>query len=105
MFITFFFSPKKKPKKKHTVQELGGGIQGESTDFQAVPGHGLQCVVSGVEQYAVREGEISESLTKHLYSSTEVSLVPGNCKELLGTAYAPKKYQVIIVRVYHIQMH
>ena len=78
------------------AQELGGSIQGECTDFQAVPGHGLQCIVSGVEEYAVREGEISESLTKHLYSSTEVSLVPSNCKELLGTAYVPRKYQVII---------
>ena len=75
-----------------TAQELGGSIQGECTDFQAVPGHGLQCIVSGVEEYAVREGESSETLTRHVNSSTEISLVPNNCQ----ATYVPKKYHVSI---------
>ena len=56
-------------------------------------------MVSGVEKYAVREGESSETLTRHLYSSTEVSLVPSNIQDLLGAAYPQKKYQVSIYSV------
>ena len=80
-----------------STQELGGSLQGECTDFQAVSGRGLHCVVSGVEKYAVREGESSETLTRHLYSSTEVSLVPSNIQDLVGTAHPQKKYQVSIL--------
>ena len=79
------------------TQELGGSLQGECTDFQAVSGRGLHCVVSGVERYAVREGESSETLTRHLYSSTEVSLVPSNIQDLVGTAHSKKKYQVSLL--------
>ena len=35
-----------------SLQELGSMITGECKDFQVVPGHGLKCVVSGVETYA-----------------------------------------------------
>ena len=76
------------------AQELGGSIHGECTNFQAVSGRGLHCVVSGVERYAAQEGESSETLTRHLYSSTEVSLVPSNIQDLVGTAHSKKKYQV-----------
>ena len=76
------------------TQELGGSLQGECTNFQAVAGRGLHCVVSGVERYAVKEGESSETLTRHLYSSTEVSLVPSNIQDLVGTAHLQKKYKV-----------
>ena len=79
-----------------SAQELGGSLQGECTNFQAVSGRGLHCVVSGVERYAAQEGESSETLTRHLYSSTEVTLVPSNIQDLVGTAHSKKKYQVSI---------
>ena len=79
------------------TQELGGSLQGECTNFQAVAGRGLHCVVTGVERYAVKEGESSETLTRHLYSSTEVSLVPSNIQDLVGTAHPQKKYKVSIL--------
>ena len=80
-----------------SAQELGGSLQGECTNFQAVSGRGLHCVVSGVERYAAQEGESSETLTRHLYSSTEVTLIPSNIQDLVGTAHSKKKYQVSIL--------
>ena len=74
------------------MQALGGDITGKCVDFEAVPGHGLKCSVSGVEKYTKPvEWTYKSTLTRFPCVSTSQSFVP----QIENTgASPPRNYQV-----------
>ncbi len=59
------------------LQELGGQIDGNCTDFEVVPGYGLKCTVGGVERYwAGGKETLPKAATRQLCVRSETSLVP-----------------------------
>lgn len=59
-----------------SFQELKEELKGECRDFQAVPGHGLKCAVSGLQEYT-RETEwtYSKVLSREVCVQTDVNLM------------------------------
>ena len=55
-------------------RELGAGLRGECLDFQASPGRGLQCRVTGVGWGEGGEGEGRERVKRYSCVETEASL-------------------------------
>ena len=56
-------------------QELGGErLDGECLDFQASPGHGLQCTVTGVERGEEEGGRKGGRVTRQLCQDTDLTL-------------------------------
>ena len=74
------------------TQEFGEIIHGDCNDFEAVPGHGLKCTISGLEKYSREECHDSNMIIRHAYVTTETSLVAENMEGASPT----KKYQVRI---------
>ena len=72
-------------------QVLEGCLEGECSDFEAASGHGLKCVVSGVESYAhITEWKYIKGLTRHVQVSTDHSLMQDD----LTGASPTRQYQV-----------
>ena len=73
------------------IQELGGNIHGDCSDFEVVPGYGLKCTVSGLEEYSRGETQHSGTIViRHTCVTPETSLVAESGE---GASQA-KKYQV-----------
>lgn len=75
------------------MQTLGGdNITGNCTDFEAVPGHGLKCSVSGIEKYTKPvEWTYTSTLTRYPCVNTSQTFVPQNKNT---GASPPRNYQV-----------
>ena len=69
------------------IKELGDQLNGRCSDFEAVPGHGLKCKVSGVEGYAAG---VSERETQNFSRYPCVTLA----RPLVGITGHPREYQV-----------
>ena len=65
-FLSFLFSPK----------VLGDHLEGECTDFEAVPGHGLKCKVTGVEGGAGKKD--AKTFSRHPCVTMTTPLVGSN---------------------------
>lgn len=75
------------------MQELGGHIKGDCSKFQAAPGYGLKCRVGGVEKYAKAGSQLLESMSMHMYSSTEVNRAVTR-NDIVGEGKVKKLYHV-----------
>lgn len=58
------------------MQEVDEEYEGECRDFEAVPGYGLKCSVSGLEAYTRKtEWKYSRLMTRHVCVSTNTNLM------------------------------
>ena len=80
------------PTHTHTHQELGESLEGECSDFEAVPGRGLKCTVSGVEGYMGEEKKPSQAVTREPCVTPQTSLV--DPPPISEGAQQSRRYQV-----------
>ena len=73
------------------IQELGDDMEGDCSEFEAIPGHGLQCTISGVESYAkITKWRYSKIAKRECLVATDQTLVV----EESGGAGVSRKYKV-----------
>lgn len=73
------------------LQEVGEELGGECEDFEAVPGHGLKCVVSGMEGYArKKEWRYSKLFQRDVCVHTSLNMMVRDIEMGAGS----RKYQV-----------
>lgn len=73
------------------IQEVEEDLEGVCHDFEAMPGHGLKCAVSGVESYTRQtEWKYSKLTTREVCVHSSLNLMVRDIEMGAGS----RKYQV-----------